>query len=200
MLFRSAADLHDDIGSTLSSIFLMSEMTSSNDKQSRLAEVLKKISENSRDILNSMDDIIWSVNPQDDSLVNLTVRLREYAIPVCESKGIDLTMNIDDITDKTKLGMNERRNIFLITKEAINNAVKHSGCSALSVVFSISGKYIEVTVTDNGHGFDPESPSSRNGVKNMKRRAQQIDSELYITSEKGEGTTVRLKIKNHIFI
>ena len=197
---RIAADLHDDIGSTLSSIFLMSEMTSSNDKQARLAEVLHKIGENSRDILNSMDDIIWSVNPQDDSLTNLTVRLREYAIPVCESRGIDISMNIEDIAGKTKLGMDERRNIFLITKEAINNAVKHSGCTALSVIFSVTGKYIEVSVTDNGHGFDPSSPTSRNGVKNMKRRALQIGSELDITSEKDKGTTVRLKTKNHMFI
>ena len=197
---RIAADLHDDIGSTLSSIFLMSEMTSSNDNQSRLAEVLKKIGANSREILHSMDDIIWSVNPQDDSLISLTVRLREYAISICESRGIDISMNIADIADKTKLGMDERRNIFLITKEAINNAVKHSGCTALSVIFSVTGKYIEVSVTDNGHGFDPSSPSSRNGVKNMRRRAQQIDSELHITSEQDIGTTVRLKSKNHIFI
>ena len=197
---RIASDLHDDIGSTLSSIFLMSEMTSSSDKQSRLAEALKIIGENSRDILNSMDDIIWSVNPQDDSLTNLTVRLREYAIPICESRGIDISMNIEDITVKTKLGMDERRNIYLITKEAINNAVKHSGCTALSVIFSVTGKYIEVSITDNGHGFDPSSPTSRNGVKNMKRRALQIDSELDITSDKDKGTTISLKSKNHIFI
>ena len=197
---RIAADLHDDIGSTISSIFLMSEMTSSNDKQSRLAEVLHKISENSRDILNSMDDIIWSVNPQDDSLTSLIVRLREYAIPVCESRSIALSMNIEDAAGSFKLEMEERRNIFLITKEAINNAVKHSGCTTLSVVFSLIGKSLEVSVADNGHGFDPMSPTSRNGVINMKRRAQQINSELTIYSDKDKGTRICLKSKNHIFI
>ena len=196
---RIAADLHDEIGSSLSSIFMMSDMIKSNDKQSMLSEALHKISLNSRDILNSMDDIIWSVNPQEDSLENLTVRLREYAIPVCESRGITLHMDIDKITDKIKLGMEERRNIFLITKESINNALKHSGCTTLSVVFSVTNKYIEVSVSDNGSGFDPASPTSRNGVINMHSRAKQIDSELKIISEKGIGTTIRLKVKNYIF-
>ena len=196
---RIASDLHDDIGSTLSSIFLMSEMTSSSDNQSRLAEVLKKIGANSREILHSMDDIIWSVNPQDDSLISLTVRLREYAIPVCEAREIALSMNIDDTTDRIKLGMDERRNIFLITKEAINNAVKHSGCTALSVVFAVTGKYIEASVSDNGCGFDPQSPTSRNGVANMKRRAQQIAAHLTILSENNTGTTIQLKVRNHLF-
>jgi len=197
---RIASDLHDDIGSTLSSIFLMSEMAGSSDKQSRLAEVLHKISENSRDTLNSMDDIIWSVNPQDDSLTNLIVRLREYAIPVCEVKNILLSMNIDEATNGIKLGMDERRNIFLIAKEAINNAVKHSGCTSIEVTFHVTQKQIEVAVIDNGHGFDPQSPSSRNGLVNMKRRAQQIGGELTIQSKKDEGATIRLKTKNHIFI
>ena len=197
---RIASDLHDDIGSTLSSIFLMSEMAGSSDKQSRLAEALHKISANSRDILNSMDDIIWSVNPQDDSLTNLMVRLREYAIPVCEARDIVLSMNIDETTAGTKLGMDERRNIFLITKEAINNAVKHSGCNKLEVTFAVRHKQIEVSVIDNGRGFDPQAPSSRNGLVNMQRRARQIEGEWQLDSEKGRGTSVVLRVKNHIFI
>ena len=200
MRSRIASDLHDDIGSTLSSIFLMSEMANSNDKQSGLIEVLHKIGRNSRDILNSMDDIIWSVNPQDDSLASLIVRLREYAIPVCESRNIGLSMNIDDTAGSFKLEMDERRNIFLITKEAINNALKHSGCTTLAVVFTVNHKQVEVSVIDNGRGFDPQSPTSRNGVVNMKRRAQQINSELTICSEKNKGTRICLKTKNHIFI
>ena len=200
MRSRIASDLHDDIGSTLSSIFLMSEIAGSSDKQSRLAEALRIIGNNSRDILNSMDDIIWSVNPQDDSLTSLTVRLREYAIPVCEAKNITLCMNIEDTTNGLKLGMDERRNIFLIVKEAINNAVKHSGCTTLEVTFNVYHKQTEVSIIDNGRGFNPQSPSSRNGLVNMKRRAQQIESELTIRSEKDKGTSIKLKTKNHIFI
>ena len=162
--------------------------------------MLLKISKNSRDILNSMDDIIWSVNPQDDSLDNLIVRLREFAIPLCESKGITFHMNIEPSTSSSKLELDERRNIFLITKESINNAIKHSQCTKIEVTFSINNKHIEVVVKDNGHGFDPESPTSRNGVENMKRRAQQIGREMVILSEKGNGTTIRLKTRSHALI
>ena len=195
---RIAADLHDDIGSTLSSIFLMSEISVSKNKQSILEEILQKISANSREILNSMDDIIWSVKPQEDSLDNLIIRLREYAIPLCESKGISIYMNIEPSISSLKLEMDERRNIYLITKESINNAIKHSGCSKLEVTFSAKNRQIEVIINDNGIGFDPKSPTSRNGMLNMKRRAQQIGREVVILSEKGKGTTLRLKTKNHI--
>ena len=195
-----AADLHDDIGSTLSSIFLMSEMTSSNDKQSRLLEVVRKISDNSRDLLNSMDDIIWSVNPQDDSFSNLKIRLREYAIPVCECRGITFSMNKDKILKNIKLGMDERRNIYLIVKEAINNSIKHSRCTTLDVSFKVNSTIIEISITDNGDGFDPKLPTSRNGIANMIRRAEQIGCELSVFSEKDKGTSIRLTTKNHIFI
>ena len=200
MRSRIASDLHDDIGSTLSSIFLMSEMTSSHDKQARLAEVLHKISDNSRNILNSMDDIIWSVNPQEDSLASLMVRLREYAMTPCETRKISLYMNVGDSVSSLILEMDERRNIYLITKEAINNAIKHSGCTKLEVTFSVINKQLEVVINDNGEGFDMQSPTSRNGLVNMNRRAQQINCEMIIRSEKGRGTTIRLKTKNHMFI
>ncbi len=195
-----AADLHDDIGSTLSSISLMSEMARSKGQQAKLAEVLGKIGDNSREVLNSMDDIIWSVNPQDDSLSSLIVRLREYAIPVCESKGIDLCMDVEEVANSARLEMEERRNIFLIVKEAVNNAAKYSGCTMLSIRFTINYKHLEVSITDNGCGFDPQAPTSRNGVANMERRATLIGGQLTITSGKDAGTTILLKTKNHMLI
>jgi signal transduction histidine kinase len=200
MRTRIAADLHDDIGSTLSSIYLMCSMTKSGDKQSRLLEVLKKISENSGDILNSMDDIIWSVNPQNDTLKNLTIRLREYAISICEAKGIEFCMNLKEVDNNLKLGMDERRNIYLIAKEAINNAVKHSECSTLEMTITITINMIEVVIHDNGCGFDPDMPTSRNGLVNMRRRAEQINAKLIIRSEKDGGTAIRLKTEIHKFI
>jgi Signal transduction histidine kinase len=192
---RIAADLHDDIGSTLSSIFLLSEISINNNKISTLENVLRKISENSREILNSMDDIIWSVKPQDDSLASLFIRLREFAIPLCESKGISLYLNIEPSANSLNLEMDVRRNIYLITKESINNAIKHSNCTKLEITFSVNNRHLEVVINDNGIGFDPKPATSRNGMINMKRRAQQIGRELVILSEKSKGTTIRLKAK-----
>jgi len=192
MRTRIASDLHDDIGSTLSSISLISEMASRKDKESELARALNKIGIDSRDVLNSMDDIIWSVNPKNDSLSSLTVRLREYAIPLCESKNITFDMNVDEAVYALKLGMDERSNIFLIVKEAVNNAVKHSGCSLLSVAFILNHKLLEIKIKDDGCGFDPSLPRSRNGVTNMGRRAKQIGMDYNIKSEKNNGTEIRI--------
>ena len=193
MRMRIASDLHDDIGSTLSSISLISEMASQQDQEALLVKALSKISKDSRAVLNSMDDIIWSVNPQNDSLSNLITRLREYAIPVCESKNITFQMHVDETIFVIKLGMDERRNIYLIVKEAINNAIKHSGCSCLTVTFSLNHKLLEIQITDNGCGFDPSKRGLRNGVTGMERRAKQIGSELNIRSEKGSGSTLILE-------
>jgi len=190
---RIASDLHDDIGSTLSSISLISEMASRKEKESELAKALGKIGMDSRDVLNSMDDIIWSVNPQNDSLSSLIVRLREYAIPVCELQNITFQMDVDESVHELKLGMDERRNIFLITKEAINNAIKHAHCSLISVAFVQTYKQLEITVADNGCGFNPSKRGLRNGVTNMERRAKQIGMEFLIASEKNKGTYLVLK-------
>jgi len=192
MRTRIASDLHDDIGSTLSSISLISEMASRQDKESELANALSKIGGDSRDVLNSMDDIIWSVNPKNDSLSNLIVRLREFAIPLCESKNISFDMRVDEAIHAMKLGMDERRNIYLIVKESINNAVKYSGCNTLSVVFQKKPS-LDISICDNGCGFDPDAPTSRNGIANMKRRAQQIKADLHLHSEISKGTTIKIK-------
>ena len=195
MRTRIASDLHDDIGSTLSSISLISEMASRMDAESTLAKAMSKIGVDSRDVLNSMDDIIWSVNPKNDSLSSLTVRLREYAIPLCETKNIMFVMHVDEAVYAMKLGMDERRNVFLIVKEAVNNAVKHSGCSRLTVVFSLNHKQLEIKITDNGCGFDPAKRGQRNGITNMERRAGQLGMDLDIKSEKHNGTMIMLKTK-----
>jgi signal transduction histidine kinase len=192
MRTRIASDLHDDIGSTLSSISLLSEMASRQDKDSALAKALSKIGVDSRDVLNSMDDIIWSVNPQNDSLSSLVVRLREYAIPLCESKDIIFSMNVEFDTHSVNLSMDERPNIYLIVKESINNAVKHSGCKKLSIAFTANPR-LEISVQDDGCGFDTALPTSRNGLTNIKRRAAQIGGEIVLFSEIGKGAIITLK-------
>jgi len=189
---RIASDLHDDIGSTLSSISLISDMAGRKDKESAMAKAMRKIGDDSRVVLNSMDDIIWSVKPQNDSLISLMLRLREYAIPVCESKNITFNMDVDETIHTMKLGMDERRNIYLISKESINNAVKHSGCSLLSVVFHMKHKQLEIKITDNGCGFDPVVRGMRNGITGMERRAKQIGMDFTVISTQNSGTTIML--------
>ena len=193
---RIASDLHDDVGSTLSSISILSEILSAQlDSNPKSAEMISKIGLNARNMLESMDDIIWAVNPANDKFQNLGLRIREYAIPLFESKNIKFRIHSADALALLHLTMDIRRNVYLIAKEAINNLVKYSDCEEVTIEFTENHSDLIMTVSDNGKGFDPESPSSRNGLKNMKHRADQIKAEIEIISGVGKGCTIKLWVK-----
>ena len=193
---RIASDLHDDVGSTLSSISILSEILSGQlDTNPQSAEMINKIGTNARNMLESMDDIIWAVNPSNDKFQNLGLRIREYAIPLFESKNIKFQVLSSNSLEMVPIPMNIRRNLYLIVKEAVNNLIKYSECTEALIEFTEKHSYLLVIVTDNGKGFNPESPSSRNGIKNMRRRAEQINAHLEIISEPDKGTVVKLEVK-----
>ena len=190
---RIARDLHDDIGSALGSINLMSETAnrklSNAASKEEAAVAFKKISHFAHSTLESMDDIIWSINPDKDKFGDLILRMREFVIPLLEENNIefDFKVNADDYT---KLSMNLRRNLFLIFKEAIFNIAKHSGCSRVNIKIEIINKRLFMRVDDNGKGFDPTTPTQRNGLKNMQERAVLLAGKLRIDTMKGRGTSL----------
>ncbi|WP_295651282.1 triple tyrosine motif-containing protein [uncultured Mucilaginibacter sp.] len=193
---RIASDFHDDIGSALSSISIFSEVA---DKQLReqapaekTREIISHISHYSRSMLDAMDDIIWAVNPQNDHFNDLAVRMREFAIPLLEAGNINFEINIPEDILNTRVKMEARKNIFLIFKESINNILKHSGCSSMKVSVNKLGNKIELAISDNGKGFEVETPNTRNGLKNMHKRVAELKGTLSIKSAPGEGTEVRL--------
>jgi ligand-binding sensor domain-containing protein len=194
---KIAADLHDDIGSTLSSISIMSDILQSQlDNTPRAGEMIQTIGINAHDMLESMDDIIWSVNPSNDVFRNLALRVREYAIFLFESKDIRFQITTPAEMDRLPLPMDLRRNIFLIVKEAVNNLVKYADCTEAVIRFGYSHSFLTVHIRDNGKGFEPEkNHNSRNGLKNMTQRATQIRGSLSIVSEPGKGTEVSLTVK-----
>ena len=190
---RIARDLHDDIGSALGSINLMSE--TANRKLSKAgvtddaAVAFKKISHYAHTTLESMDDIIWSINPDKDRVGDLLLRMREFVIPVLEESHIEFDFKIQ-ADDHEKLPMNLRRNLFLIFKEAIFNIAKHSACSRVSINLQINNKRLLLNVYDNGKGFDSSIPTHRNGLKNMQERANLLGGELNVNTKNGKGTTI----------
>ena len=194
---KIASDLHDDIGSTLSSISIMTDLLQSQlDNSIRAEEMIQTIGFNAHNMLESMDDIIWSVNPSNDSFQNLALRIREYSIPLFESKDIQFQIITPDELVKLPLSMDIRRNLFLIVKEAVNNLVKYSDCSLATVRFGYVHSILTVKIEDNGKGFDTKrNYNSRNGLKNIKLRADQIHGKLSILSESGKGTTISLTVK-----
>jgi len=193
---RIASDLHDDVGSTLSSISILSEILSTQiDNNPESADLIGKIGSNARNMLESMDDIIWAVNPANDKFQNLGLRIREYAIPLLESKGIKFKIQFSDQLTLLPLPMDIRRNIYLIAKEAVNNLVKYSGCGDADIQFQEQYPNLLMTICDNGKGFDLLAPNSRNGLKNMRRRADQIKAILEIDSGLGSGTRISLQVR-----
>jgi ligand-binding sensor domain-containing protein/two-component sensor histidine kinase len=190
-----ARDLHDDIGSALGSINLLSENATRRLATTKSVEevegVFKKIGYSAQSMLDSMDDIIWTINPEKDSLEDLLIRMREFAIPLLEAKNIAFDINMNS-ADVVKPSMEIKRNIYLVFKEAIFNIVRHSGARQVNIKASFTSRSYHLSIEDNGKGFLPNTASSRNGLKNMKKRADLSDAQLDIRSAPGEGTTIHL--------
>jgi signal transduction histidine kinase len=189
---RIATDLHDDIGSNLSKISLLSDIVGmqmkNGDDKSR--HMLASIAEASRASVDSMRDIVWAIDPDRDSVLEMTRKMREYAEGMCEPAGIRVKFEPSAAAESAKLGMHLRREMFLIFKEAINNAVRHSGCSLVEIAFETSGSGVLLTIKDNGEGFETTAESGGNGLRNMKDRAEKIGGSLVMESTPGIGTTV----------
>jgi two-component sensor histidine kinase len=192
---RIATDLHDDIGSDLSKISLLSEvvkmqMKSGNDDSNRL---LTTIAETSRKSVDSMRDIVWAINPSRDSLNDLVKKMRQFAEETLVEKNIKLTFNAPSDNQKLKLSMDTRRELYMIFKEAVSNAAKYSNCSEVKIDFEILGKEISLNIKDNGKGFDISEDFEGNGLKNMKLRCETLKGKFGINSHKNIGTKISAK-------
>ncbi len=180
-------DLHDDIGTTLSSITLMNAVLK-NKIQSQPEEAKKmaaKIETTSRDMIQNMSDIVWSINPNNDTMEKLIYRLQQFCNDVFDKPGIEYQFNIDKEIKAKVLSMQLRRDIYLICKEIINNAAKYSNAAGFSLSLSLKQKTIMLTAVDNGIGFDESIAHKGNGLMNIRQRVKTYNGEVNLTSNKG---------------
>ncbi|PQA54552.1 sensor histidine kinase [Siphonobacter curvatus] len=191
---RIATDLHDDIGSTLSSIRIFSEVV-----QGQIADVrpdsvplLKRISDNASTLAESMQDIIWTIKSNQEGLDDLVSRMREFALRLTEARGIVLNMTVGEPFPILRLSVEQRRNLYLIFKESINNAVKYSACSRIDVRLSVEGRVLHLKIQDNGTGFDQDHTRSGNGLPNLHARARDIRGTIVLHTAPGQGTSITL--------
>ncbi len=193
---RIARDLHDDMGSTLSTINILSVMAKMkvNSDTGKTSEYLQKISDNSNRMMEAMDDIVWSINPMNDNMQKIAARMREFATGVLEAKNIDFTFRVDEHVKDLKLDMEARRDIFLLFKEAVNNLAKYSQCKHADIEICIQRNSMLMKIQDNGIGFDLNNADSGNGLTNMRKRAQSLRAGLTIQSQPGVGTQVSLVV------
>lgn len=193
---RIATDLHDEVGSNLSSIVLFSTAVGKHAgaMPEYAAEMLQRIKENSKHAMESMNDIVWSVNSGHDSMEDLLDRMRAYAEPLCEAAEIRLEFDLDAVPLARKLAMDQRKNLYLIFKEAVSNAVRHGRCKRIVVSLRLVRGQFELTVADDGAGLPvdatPGVSLGGNGLGNMIRRAQEIGGEVQVTSDGPQGTRV----------
>ncbi|HEX8247292.1 MAG TPA: two-component regulator propeller domain-containing protein [Pyrinomonadaceae bacterium] len=207
---RIATDLHDDIGASLTQIAILSEVARAQGKKGNgaSAEPLKKISRVSNELVGTMSDIVWSINPGKDHLSDLTQRMRRFASDVLSPKAIGLDFHAPDKAGEITLNTNLRREVFLIFKESINNILKHSSAAHVRIELEISGEYLKLEISDDGNGFDRRQPdlsepadafsaageAGGNGILSMKKRAKEMNGKLKIVSEIGKGTLVSLRL------
>ncbi len=193
---RIARDLHDDIGSSLSSIRIMSDLVKNNMQKDpgKSAEMITKIGDESQQAMDGIRDIVWTVKPENDSLENICLRMQEYAAEMLESKNINYNFSSDESLKNIKLPMNKRRDLYLIFKEAINNLAKYSQCSYAEIKLSRNTNKLLLQVKDNGIGFEDEQIKAGNGLKNMKQRAAQSKGTLAVQTEKNKGTCILLEM------
>ncbi|MDX1907321.1 MAG: two-component regulator propeller domain-containing protein [Bacteroidia bacterium] len=193
---KIARDLHDDIGSTLGSISFYSETARiqlRDQKWDMASMVLDKIGESSREMIENMRDIIWTLHPDHDSMDKLLMRMQTFASDLLQPQGTQVIFEADPALTQVQLSMEARRNLYLIFKEAVYNSAKYAACTTLSIRLSRPARgFLALTLQDNGQGFDLAAPHTGNGLRNMRLRAAEMHARLEITAEPGKGTCLKL--------
>ena len=193
---RIARDLHDDMGSTLSTINILSEMAKRKVQTDteKTSEYIEKISNNSQRMMEAMDDIVWSINPINDNMQRIVARMREYATNMLDAKDIAYQFKAEEALNDIKIDPEKRRDLFLIFKEAINNLAKYSECTHAHIAMKLYRKNLVMLIEDDGIGFDTHLADSGNGLVNMKKRGESLKGRLEIKSSPGKGTRVIMEV------
>ncbi|HEX9658064.1 MAG TPA: two-component regulator propeller domain-containing protein [Bacteroidota bacterium] len=194
---RIASDLHDDIGSSLTSIVMTAELPGrESGKGSDATARLNSIAASARETLDGIAAIVWAINPQNDELENLVGYIRGYVATSLEQTDIDVGFDFPADVTAVKVTAEFRRNVFLLFKEAIHNVIKHARPAHVWLSLSIEDSLLKGSIKDDGAGFATSDVSRfRNGLRNMKKRMEDIGGECSIESELGKGTVVSFRVR-----
>jgi len=194
-----ARDLHDEIGSTLSSISLYGESAKMMINEDHpLNSVLSKISNSTNNMMESMSDIVWAINSRNDQFDNIINRMNAFTYQVMDAKGCNIYFETGNGSKDPELDMEQRKNLYLLYKEIINNAARHAACENLWVSVLSDAHYLTLKVKDDGKGFNINEAGLHgmggNGLLNMKKRALDLKASIHITSSPGMGSEIELKM------
>lgn len=193
-----ARDLHDDIGSTLSSIHILSKvMLQQTNQNSAYTTGLKKINGHAATMMESLGDIVWAVNPQNDSVEQVILHMKEFAAEILDPLNIKYEFIEKGHLRSVKMDPAKRKDLFLIFKEAVNNAAKYSQCCKVVISLVYDGTNFNMDISDDGKGFNEVTIKKGNGLHNMKERAGNLSAKLHYQSTEGAGTTLHMAIPSH---
>lgn len=187
-----AADLHDEVGSSLSSIHMLSQMATQKVNEVSQQDLLARMSTNAKETMDKMGDIVWMIKPGESEAASLKQRIERFAYETGTAKNIEVQTDLNDL-DKVKLTMEQRKNIYLICKEAVNNAAKYSGTATITIQAALQNKELHLIIKDEGQGFDIVTAKKGNGLDNMTNRAKDMGAKMRIQSALNKGgTTIAL--------
>jgi len=192
---RIAADLHDEIGAALSSIHIYSNVAKKKVKAHQDASgLIEKIDSASAGLLDRMSDIIWSINPEHQTLLDLKLRIKSFAADLLFPLGMNISYTTEDVDDDLKLSAIARKNIYLCFKELINNIAKHSRATEVRLTLICHEGILQCAIADNGIGFNPLLKGNGNGLHNVQRRIKQLGGEFFYNSEPGKGVVLNFSL------
>ncbi|HET7453795.1 MAG TPA: two-component regulator propeller domain-containing protein [Thermoanaerobaculia bacterium] len=193
---RIAADLHDDIGAGLSEVAVLAEVVRRRlpgpDPESE--SLLGRVAEDSRQLVDSMSDIVWAVDPRRDDLASLVARLRHFSATLAEARGIRFLLEVSPHAAEVPLDAGRRRDLYLLLKEAAHNALRHSEARSVEMRISVERAILRGDVVDDGRGFDPAGCATGHGLGSMRSRASDLGGTLEIDSAPGRGTRVAIAV------
>jgi signal transduction histidine kinase len=193
---RIATDLHDDIGSSLSQIAILSEVArrQSENAVPQLAGPLSDIAAISGELVDGMSDIVWAINPKHDHLGNLEYRMRRFANDALGVRNVNVEFRATAADPGLHIDTDVRRQVFLIFKEAVNNIARHAGADQVTVELAVAQDGLLLRVVDNGRGFDPAAAADGNGLANIRKRASDLGGAVELETAQNRGTTLTLRV------
>ena len=193
---RISRDMHDDLGSGLTKIAILSEVAKKQMPEPEKAkEQLEKISQSSRELVDSLQDIIWVLNPANDTLESLAAYIREYTLKFAEPFSLETAFDYPEQFAAIQLSEEKRRNVFLTVKESLHNIARHANCTRIDISITEESGAFTLLIQDNGQGFDTRNTRLfGNGLKNMENRISQAGGTYQISSAPGKGTLTRIRL------
>jgi signal transduction histidine kinase len=193
---RISKDMHDEVGASLTRISILSELAKKQREPEKAQQLIDQISEISGGVVDEMSEIIWAMNPRNDTLDSFTSYIRQHASSYLESAEIEGVFNFPGEIESLHMSSELRRNLFLTVKEAFHNIVKHSGAGKVHMRLLAEKGNLTIVIEDDGVGFNMDQISGwGNGLTNMNKRIEELGGSFNIKSAVGSGTAIEFSVK-----